>query len=277
MPRAKTQFGQGPWARRWLDAIEQAGEEHYGRLQRARSYVRNDHVWRLSVTPGQLQAQVLGSYGYYTTAVGLPPLPDAVWRGVIETLATAPGLVATLLAGGAPEEIEGIVRAAGGTLFPADLSEFGWRCSCPDWEEPCKHALAVCYSFSMALETTPALLLLLRGQSVEQIVAATGALWASAGARGAGAAEPASAPDDPTAERTRLHREGFYAAHADLAALEPSFEPPTLPAELLRGLGQPPFALEGEDALAPLTDLYTAMTDEALRALSKTSLRRKRR
>ena len=55
-------------------------------------------------------------------------------------------------------------------LFPRTWKELRARCSCPDWENPCKHIAAVLYVFADQLETDPWLLLAWRGRTREEIL-----------------------------------------------------------------------------------------------------------
>src|SRR5487761_901953 len=98
MPRGKPPQWS-PWTWPWVSVIESLGPEYASRLTKARSYARNGHVWRLEVRPGVLSAQVLGSYGYYTTTARIPVLSNALWEQVIERLVDSPLLLASLLAG----------------------------------------------------------------------------------------------------------------------------------------------------------------------------------
>jgi uncharacterized Zn finger protein len=247
------------WAWRWLDALDSLGPAYIGRLQRARSYARHGHVWRLSVHPGKMSAQVLGSYGYYTTTVRVPTLPDAAWAAVIARLVDAPLVVASLLAGALATELDTLFAAAGVSLVPTELEDFTWFCTCPDWEKPCKHALAVCYDFAAHLDTNPALLLTLRGQTIEGITTLLRERWADL------------ASTTPAEEEVEAPRAGsaFYAAGPALDEFSVSLRPPDDVAALLRSIGKPPFASEREDPITPLAQVYPAMTEQALRVLGR--------
>ncbi len=250
------------WAQRWVDMLESLGPDYAGRLQRARSYARNAHVWRLSVGPGILSAQVLGSYGYYTTGVRVPAIPDAVWERALEPLAERPALLASLLANDLPAEVEDILNEAGGSLFCDDPDILAFSCSCPDWERPCKHALALCYDFASHCDAQPALLLALAGRTVEELLATIRARWSA----GDGDTQSASAP----ALNPPLRATGFYEADRALDDFTVPLDPPQVHAALLLQLGKPPFAGPDEDPLVPLAEFYGAMTEQALRVLSRT-------
>lgn len=264
MPKLKPpQWNQ--WAWRWAALIESLGPEYAGRLQRARSYARNGHVWRLNVAPGALSAQVLGSYGYYSTTVRPHTLPASVWERVIARLMEEPQVIASLLAGELTPELDAAFEAAHAPLFPEDVRDFAWSCSCPDWEKPCKHALSVCYEFAAHLDRDPSLLLLLRGQALDDIASRVQARWAhDADDKESPEDSPSASPADEAPSIS-----AFYHAGSALDDFSFAVRPPEDEAALLYSLGKPPFAAEREDPLTPLARIYTAMTEQALRTLSR--------
>jgi uncharacterized Zn finger protein len=256
------------WAKQWVDAMESLGPNYATRLQRARSYARNAHVWQLRVRPGVISAQVLGSYGYYTSTIKVPAIPGAVWSRALEPLAERPALLASLLADDLPTEVESILNEAGGSLFHSDPDVLTYSCSCPDWERPCKHALAVCYDFAARCDRQPALLLALAGRTVDDLMAAIRARWAAENEKAQAASAPAS--EHP------LRAVSFYEAGAALDDFAVPLNPPQIHAALLLQLGKPPFAGPDEDPLTPLAGFYGEMTEQALRTLSRTGYVRDR-
>jgi uncharacterized Zn finger protein len=248
--------------------LETLGPEYAGRLQRARGYARHAHVWRLSVRSGVISAQVLGSYGYYTTGVHVPITPDAVWERALEPLAERPALLASLLANDLPAGFEEILNAAGGSLFASGLSALGFSCSCPDWERPCKHALALCYDFATRCDAQPAMLLALHGRTVDGLVSAIRVRWSARQHTAVDAAEPA--PEAP------LRVACFYEAGPALDGFAIPLDLPQVHAAPLLQLGKPPFAGADEDPLTPLAEFYNLMTAQALRVLSRASYARDR-
>ena len=80
------------------------------------------------------------------------------------------GFAARLLAGEVPPELEGVFADAGVALLPARWSDMRASCTCPDWENPCKHLAATLYVFADRLEADPWLLLAWRGRTREQLL-----------------------------------------------------------------------------------------------------------
>ena len=100
------------------------------RLGRGRSYARQGAVLDFDVQPGLLTGWVQGSRPQ--------PYEVAVWVDPVER----------------GDMIRSLVPAA---------RELRFDCSCPDWEDPCKHAVAVMSAFADRLVSQPRLLALWRG------------------------------------------------------------------------------------------------------------------
>lgn len=117
-----------------LLSVAVAGMADPPRFRRGKLYVAEGAVTRLELSPGQLLATVVGSRDepyQVVAAVGLVPRPP----GPIESLRTQ-------LTRLTPE---------GGELMVS--------CTCPDWDDPCKHAVAALLAFSAELVGRPELLL----------------------------------------------------------------------------------------------------------------------
>ncbi len=117
-----------------LLSVAVAGMADPPRFRRGKLYVAEGAVTRLELSPGQLIATVVGSRDepyQVVAAVGMVPRPP----GPIESLRTQ-------LTRLTPEGGEMIVS-----------------CTCPDWDDPCKHAVAALLSFAAELVARPELLL----------------------------------------------------------------------------------------------------------------------
>jgi len=170
------------WSRRFVDVLESYGLGT--RMQRGRRYARAGQVLSFDVQPGVLVAQVQGSrrVPYVVTVAVAQPTAEQ-WASVDAALASRVGFVARLLAGEVPADLEDVFRVASVELFPASWSTLDARCSCPDWENPCKHIAAVLYLFADRLDGDPWLLLAWRGRGRDQLL---DPLRARAGAPAAG-------------------------------------------------------------------------------------------
>ena len=104
------------------------------RLQRGRAYAKQNVVLRIEIHHGRLQALVAGSR------------PDPY-----EVVVTVPTVAPPKLSGGTVE------RGDVTSLAP-DGRELRTACSCPDWDDPCKHVIAALLVWADELRTRPELL-----------------------------------------------------------------------------------------------------------------------
>lgn len=157
------------WSRRFVEVLESYGLG--ARMQRGRRYARTGQVVDVEVSPGVVAAQVQGSRPkpYLVTATLAAP-GDEQWSEIVDAMRAKVGFVARLLDGQVPTELEEVFADAGVPLFPAAWTDIRARCTCPDWENPCKHIAAVLYVLADRLDGDPWLVLLLRGREREVLL-----------------------------------------------------------------------------------------------------------
>jgi uncharacterized Zn finger protein len=164
-------IGERWWSQRFIAVLESYGMS--GRLQRGRNYARRGQVLEFQLTQGKVAARVQGSRPQpYTVSIGVLPLTTAQWRQVERRLAGQALFRAKLLAGEMPAEIEEVFADCGTPLFPRSAADLTMRCSCPDWEVPCKHLAAVCYVLAEAFDDDPFAMLAWRGKGRADLLAA---------------------------------------------------------------------------------------------------------
>ncbi len=157
------------WSRRFVEVLESYGLGT--RMQRGRRYARTGQVLSLDVSAATIAAQVQGSRRTpYLVTISLPEPAPKQWKAIDAAMRAKVGFVARLLAGEVPPDLEEVFGASGVALFPRTWKELRARCSCPDWENPCKHIAAVLYVFADQLDTDPWLLLAWRGRTREEIL-----------------------------------------------------------------------------------------------------------
>jgi len=157
------------WSRRFVDVLESYGLG--GRMQRGRRYARSGQVLSLDVRTGVIAARVQGSRRTpYVVTISLRPSSGPQWRAIESAIAAKIGFIARLLAGELPADLEGVFDAARVALFPRTWRDVRADCSCPDWENPCKHIAAVLYVFADQLEADAWLLLRWRGRTRDQLL-----------------------------------------------------------------------------------------------------------
>jgi uncharacterized Zn finger protein len=127
----------------------------------------------------------------------LPVVPDEDWARILAALSTRAGYAARMLAGELPEEVEQVFESEGASLLPAPHARLVAECTCPDWENPCAHAAAVCYLLAEELDREPFSLLEWRGRGREEVLAELrGLRHEAAGARSDPDESARSDPDE---------------------------------------------------------------------------------
>lgn len=117
-----------------LLSVAVAGMADPARFRRGKAYVADKAVTRLEVSPGRLVANVLGSRASpYQVIVAV----STVDRPLL----------------GSPEAFRQNINQ----LTP-EADEFSVSCTCPDWDDPCKHAVAALLAFANELVVRPELL-----------------------------------------------------------------------------------------------------------------------
>ena len=119
-----------------LLSVAVAGSADPARFRRGKAYVLDDAVLRLEVSAGMLKASVVGSRA--------TPYEVAVAVQTIERPATL-------------TNSSGVLREHIATLAPQS-DELLATCTCPDFDDPCKHAVATLLALSSALVARPELL-----------------------------------------------------------------------------------------------------------------------
>jgi uncharacterized Zn finger protein len=189
-------IGDTWWSRRFIAALESFGIG--SRLQRGKRYARAGQVLSLEIVPGQVRASVQGSRAKpYRVFVETEVLTDAEWDEIEDVMASRAVFLARLLSGEMPDEVEEAFVESATTLFPASGDDLVSACSCPDWENPCKHIAAVFYLMAEAFDVDPFLIFAWRGRDKEALLADL-----RARRRGAGTEPAPEGPGDSAADRT---------------------------------------------------------------------------
>ncbi len=246
-----------------------------GRLARGRSYARAGQVLDFELAHGKVTARVQGSrVRPYQVRIGVLPLTTAQWRTVQGRLASQALFRAKLLAGEMPREIEEVFADCGTPLFPHSPGDLDMRCSCPDWEVPCKHLAAVCYVLAEEFDRDPFAMLAWRGRGRDELLTALRAIQAGPGGR-EGRDDPAGAAGSAagTAGRAGLDGPARPLAECLDAFWSPGLSPARLralsaaagsaaPDLLLRMFPPPPVEVRGKDLAHVLAPAYQRLADD---------------
>ncbi|HEV2637308.1 MAG TPA: SWIM zinc finger family protein [Actinocrinis sp.] len=160
---ARGAIGDTWWSQRFIAVLEGFGMG--SRLTRGRSYARSGQVLEIGVRAGEVVSRVQGSRtAPYSVVLEIGITPAVQWAKIERALAEDSALVAELLAGRMPVEMEAVFSRCGMTLFPT-MREFASDCSCPDRSSPCKHVAATCYILAERFDANPFELLAWRGRT----------------------------------------------------------------------------------------------------------------
>ena len=255
-------FGTTWWSRRFLEALESVLVG--GRVERGRAYARRGQVLDLAVHPGVVEATVQGSReDPYTVRLRMEVVPEEDWDRVVRALGARAGHAAPMLAGELPPEVEEVFESEGASLLPAPHARLVTECTCPDWENPCKHVAAVCYLLAEGFDRDPFLLLAWRGRAKEQVlgelrtVRQTHVATATAGPE-VGTETDTPSPEDPGATGPAGADdpiERFWTAGPELGHVRVRPDESPVPAAVLRLAPRGLVSVRGgdlADALAPL-------------------------
>ena len=170
------------WAKKWFAALERI--DLGGRYGRGRNYAMSGQVVEVKRKgeKGKRAANVICAKvqgvrtGAYDVTIDFRVPSKAVRVRIAAAIRREPMLVARLLAGEMPMEVEEIFRKEGYDLYPGtkllDSRKYDvvTACSCPDYANPCKHVFAAMVILGEEIARRPSLLIELRGISMEELV-----------------------------------------------------------------------------------------------------------
>ncbi|MGH2849997.1 MAG: SWIM zinc finger family protein [Solirubrobacteraceae bacterium] len=258
-------IGESWWSHRFIELLESFGVG--SRLTRGRHYARAGQVVELDVEGGVAIAKVQGSrYTPYKVRIRTKLLSDAQWRRVERAMATQALVLAKLLAGEMPHDIDDVFAVCKLTLFPRTASDLKASCTCPDWENPCKHVAAVYYILAEQFDEDPFLIFAWRGRSKDELLDALHTRRSASGVRQSrsGAAPPPSGADDV---RLPLPADvaTFWSSGPVVTDLSISPHASETPDLLLRELGPGPVSNAGPNVVTVLTPCYATIAKGAER------------
>lgn len=220
-PARHREYGRGRWSGGWLDALAELPGAAPGQLIRGRAYAREGRVSELHIEPGIISALVQDDRPRpYPVALTVPVLDDVAWDRFIGALAARAEYLAALL-DGEPPAVIGAER----TLLPGP-GRLRTVCTCLERDrQPCRHTAATCYQTAAVFDEDPFALLLLRGRSRPQVLAAL---------RERRGLSPSVSPSPsmPTAPG-RLARDAYRTVPGPLPSCQPPPASPSAPAPAL--------------------------------------------
>ncbi len=277
--QAKSQrgrIGDTWWSQRFIAVLESVGIG--GRLDRGKRYARTGQVISMEIGPGRVTASVQGSRATpYALSISTKVLTAAEWDAAEAVMESSAIFMASLLAGDMPEEIEEAFAGSSGPLFPSSARAFDSECSCPDWENPCKHIAAVYFLLAEAFDDDPFLIFAWRGRSKAELLANLRSRRRGSNLRrsspnfGSGGSAPLSnagpfgwpEPDPDSHSRSRVEPASLWGRDEDLSTIETRPRLAVAPDLLLRQLDPAPLAADGPLITEALRPLYEAVTTGA--------------
>ena len=232
-------YNPGSWvARRWIRSLEAAMAPLH--MAEGLEYARRGQTITLDVGLGVVEAQVQGrAPGPYRTVLRVPQLEQSQWEDSIDAMAREAIYAAKILAGELPQSAEGLFRAAGAELCPAD-GIIDAACTC-ETSGPCKHSAAIGYLAAEQLDETPLLMFTLRGMRASQVakrLVQTRAVQSHGHAAAHGDAAFTMTVDDAPPLEECL--EEFWRCGPELSEIEKLPPPDHAPHALLRRMGPSP-------------------------------------
>lgn len=165
---ARGSVAESWWGKAWCSNLESYAD-YSNRIGRGRSYVRNDTVIDLSISPGSIHSIVQGSRSDpYEVDITIDPLSEDAEKAILAACTVRADSLDALIKGEFPEELKNMFTKHGGR-FPSP-SEIHFDCSCPDWASMCKHVAATLYGVGVRLDDDPALFFNLRGINTDLLI-----------------------------------------------------------------------------------------------------------
>jgi len=183
-----------PYVRLWLRTLEDATEP--GRLARGRLYYAVGKVAQVQVEPGVLRGLVSGTReAPYQVSIQVKEYSDLEWKAAERVAMSGAAMSGAVMSGAAMSgaamsdqhsphtqatehilgQLDQIFRLLGICTLSKRI-EIGVRatCSCPDYEEMCKHVAALWYEFGERAHSDPSLFIPLFGGSADSWTRALG-------------------------------------------------------------------------------------------------------
>lgn len=260
--RAKSRrgrIGDTWWSLRFVEVLESFNLG--ARLTRGRAYARSGQVLDLAVEPGVVTASVQGSRSRpYKLSIHVTPLSETQWSRLEKAMSERALLLAKLLNGEMPPEIETVFERCRLSLFPASRRALVTECSCPDVGNPCKHIAAAYYILAEKFDDDPFLIFAWRGRSKDELMEHLRARRAVPAQR---SRRRETGPPAPAAPALAENLGTFWDVGADLGGLRINASAVESPDALLDELGPVPDEAGGDGFSRLLRTAYRKMSSGA--------------
>ncbi|MDD2212597.1 MAG: SWIM zinc finger family protein [Clostridia bacterium] len=157
------------WGKVWNRNLESYAD-YSNRIDRGKSYVRNNAVLDLKISKGIVIAKVLGSKAKpYDIEIQIDTLSSTKWREILGLCNRRIDTLEQLIEGKFPKELEILFTDKKYAMFPSP-KEIHFYCSCPDYAYMCKHVAAALYGIGTRLDQNPLLFFELRDIDGQELI-----------------------------------------------------------------------------------------------------------
>jgi len=157
------------WGKAWNLNLESYAD-YENRINRGKSYVRNNMVLDLKITKGKVTAKVQGTRAKpYDVEILIDALNNEKWKQVTALCNNRIDSLEQLIEGKFPKELDVLFKEKKYGIFPSP-KEIRFDCSCPDWASMCKHVAAALYGIGARLDSNPMLFFELRDIDSKELV-----------------------------------------------------------------------------------------------------------
>lgn len=163
------------WGESFVFALE--GFIDPGRLSRGRAYRTDNRILKFEQNNNHVKATIRGNINPYFGVTKEPrykvdikfnTISKAQWQKAIKQIGNNASWLSKLMLNEIPSDIDDAFSLS--YLLPKSYDDVEASCSCPDWDNPCKHIAGVYYRIANILDIEPMLLFSLRGISPAQLI-----------------------------------------------------------------------------------------------------------
>jgi hypothetical protein len=162
------------WGEEFVRSLEEFIDP--GRLQRGKAYRTDNRILAFNISDNKVTAKVRGNinpyYGItkepiYNINLSFNKIPSSHWEICIEKICKNPSWLSKLILNEIPKDIQSIFEPY--DFLPRSYKIVEASCSCPDYDNPCKHIAGIYYRISDLLDITPMLIFPLRGMQINDL------------------------------------------------------------------------------------------------------------
>ncbi len=158
------------WGKMWCKNIENYSSLK-NRLERGRTYIRQNTVKKLIISSNCAEAYVQGTKKEpYRVCINIKSIDSSKYNNILETCEKSIDSLEALMSGSFPKEYQQFFTDENYGLFPK-TDEIEYKCSCPDYFtnlHMCKHIAATLYAIGNKLDEDPLIFFKLRGINLSE-------------------------------------------------------------------------------------------------------------